>query len=121
MYWHPEGILKVCEGRSPHIGACVDIGYWIRSGIDPREGVRQLGKRLITVQMHDLHAAGPDGHDVPWGTGVGRTRDLIAEIQKLGLKPTMFGLEYSYDWMESLPKVAKCAEYFNQVTLELAK
>jgi len=121
VYWQPEGILKVCEGRSKRIGACADIGYWMRSGIDPVEGVRKLGSRLITVQMHDLHAAGPDGHDVPWGTGVGHTREFIAEVQKLRLKPTMFGLEYSADWLESMPKVAKCAEFFNQVSIDLAK
>ena len=35
VYWNPEGILKACQGRSKRIGACADIGYWMRSGIDP--------------------------------------------------------------------------------------
>ena len=74
VYWQPAGILKACEGRSKRLGACPDLGYWMRSGIDPIQGVRQLKDRLITVHMHDLHARGADGHDVPWGTGVGNTR-----------------------------------------------
>jgi len=120
QYWHPEGILKACEGRSKRIGACGDLGYWMRSGIDPIQAARTLKDRLITVQMHDLHAAGSDGHDVPWGTGVGKTGEFIRQLHRLGIKPTMFGLEYSYDWFESLPKVAQCAEFFNATCLKLA-
>ena len=121
VYWRPEGVLKVCQGRSPRIGACGDVGYWMRAGLDPIEAVKKLGKRLITIQMHDLHAKGPDAHDVPWGTGVGRTEALIAQIHRLGVTPTMFGLEYSYDWYDSMPEIADCIEFFNKVSLETAK
>jgi len=120
VYWNPAGILKACEGRSKRLGACADIGYWMRAGIDPIEGVRQLKDRLITVQMHDLHARGPDGHDVPWGAGVGNTAALLKEIHRLGIRPTMFGLEYSYNWLESMPDIAKCVAFFNRVSLDLA-
>jgi len=120
QYWQPEGVLKACEGRSKRLGACGDLGYWMRSGIDPLQAARTLKDRLITVQMHDLHATGSDGHDVPWGTGVGKTEEFIRELHRLGIKPTMFGLEYSYDWFESLPKVAQCAAFFNATCLKLA-
>ena len=120
VYWHPEGILKVCQGRSKHLGACADLGYWMRSGIDPIEGVRLLKDRLITVQMHDLHELSPEGHDVPWGTGVGRSEEFLREVHRLGLRPTMFGLEYSYNWWESMPEVAQCKAFFDRVSQELA-
>lgn len=110
-YFSPEAVLRACEGRSERLGACADVGYWMRGGIDPVEGVRQLGPRLITLQLHDLHAAGPDGHDVPWGTGVGRTEAVLRELARLRLKPTMIGLEYSGEWLESMPKVAECAKF----------
>jgi L-ribulose-5-phosphate 3-epimerase UlaE len=57
---------------------------------------------------------------VPWGTGVGKFEALIREIHKLGLTPTMFGLEYSHNFLESLPEVTQCAEFFNQLSLKLA-
>ena len=120
VYWNPAGILKACEGRSKRLGACADLGYWMRAGIDPIQAVRQLKDRLITVQMHDLHARGADGHDVPWGTGVGNTEAFLKELHRLGIRPTMFGLEYSYNWLESMPEIAKCIAFFNQVSLELA-
>lgn len=115
QYWRPEGVLKACEGRSKRIGACADIGYWIRSGIDPLQGIRTLGPRLITLQLHDLHTSGPDGQDVPWGTGAGKTEALLTEMARLGLRPTMIGLEYSNDWLESMPKVAQCAQFLKAV------
>ena len=121
QYWNPEGILEVCEGRSKRIGACADLGYWMRAGLDPIAGIRTLGDRLITVQMHDLHELTPEGHDVPWGTGVGQTEAVIKEMHKLGIRPVMFGLEYSYDWLDSMPEIAETIEFFNKVSLELAE
>ena len=67
-----------------------------------------------------LHEAGKSGHDVPWGTGVGRAKEFLVELDRLGIKPTMIGIEYSRDWTESMPKLAKCIEFFNETTLQLA-
>ena len=121
QYWHPEGIMKLCRSRSKRLGACGDLGYWMRSGIDPVEAANMLKHRLITVQMHDLHELNAEGHDVPWGTGAGKTEQFIKEIHRLGIKPTMFGLEYSYNWFESMPDIAKCVEFFNRVSMQLAE
>jgi sugar phosphate isomerase/epimerase len=120
-YWHPDKAMEACKGRSPRIGACVDIGYWLRSGIDPIQGVRTLGDRLMVVQMHDLDEVSPQGQDVPWGTGAGRTRELIGTIHELGLRPTLIEIEYSRDWYESMPKMAQCKAFFDQVVLDLAR
>ncbi|MCX6897442.1 MAG: ThuA domain-containing protein [Verrucomicrobia bacterium] len=119
LYWQPEGVLKACEGRTKHLGACGDLGYWMRAGIDPLKALRTLKDRLITVQMHDLNELMAEGHDVPWGTGVGKTEEFLREMHRLGIKPTMFGLEYSYNWLDSLPEITRCVEFFNDVSLKL--
>jgi type 1 glutamine amidotransferase/sugar phosphate isomerase/epimerase len=119
LYWQPEGVLKACEGRTKRLGACADLGYWMRAGIDPLEALRKLKDRLITVQMHDLNELTPQGHDVPWGTGVGRTEEFLREMSRLGVTPTMFGLEYSYNWLDSLPEIARCVGFFNGVSLKV--
>ncbi|MBN2592909.1 MAG: ThuA domain-containing protein [Sedimentisphaerales bacterium] len=121
VYWNPEGIMKVCRGRSKRIGACGDMGYWMRSGIDPIEAINTLKDRLITIQMHDLHELSPEGHDVPWGSGVGKTEQFIREIHRQGIQPTMFGLEYSYNWFESMPEIAQCIDFFNKISFHLSK
>ena len=120
LYWRPEYVLKACQGRSRRIGAAPDLGYWMRSGIDPIEGIRILKDRLLTLQMHDLHETGPNGHDVPWGTGVGKSAEVFRELHRLGIKPTMIGLEFSHNFTGSMPDVAKCIEFFNGTTLKLA-
>lgn len=119
-YWSPEAIRKVCAGRGPRIGAAADVGYWMRAGIDPVAGIRTLGARLLTLQMHDLNELTPQGTDVPWGSGQGHSEAIFRELQKLGLRPTMIGLEYSKDFDDNTAAVAQCAEYFNQLTLKLA-
>lgn len=118
-YWNPEGILKACEGRSSYIGACADVGYWLRGGVDPVAAVEKLGKRLTTLQLHDLSEAGPQGTDVPWGTGKGRTEDLLRKIREVGTAPVMFGLEYSKNWLTSMPEIKQCAEFFNALSLKV--
>ena len=118
-YWNPEGILKVCEGRSPYIGACVDVGYWLRGGIDPVAGIEKLGKRFITLQLHDLSEVSPQGVDVPWGSGKGRTEEILRKIRELGNAPVMFGLEYSKNWLTSMPEVKQCMEFFNALSLKV--
>jgi len=120
VYWRPEGVLEACKGRTSRLGACVDLGYWMRSGIDPVAAAGLLKERLLTVQMHDLNELTPQGHDVPWGTGAGRSAEFFRELHRLGIRPVMFGLEYSYNWLESMPEVAQCAAFFGKVGSEIA-
>ncbi|HBE22008.1 MAG TPA: hypothetical protein DDW21_00815 [Verrucomicrobiales bacterium] len=119
IYWSPENVLKACEGRSKRIGACPDIGYWLRSGVDPIAAIRLLKDRIITFHMHDLHEVGINGHDVPWGNGAAKCAEIFRELQQLNVKPTMIGIEYAYDWHESMPKIVKCIEFFNETSLKL--
>ncbi len=118
VYWRPEGILKVCKGRSKRIGACPDTGYWLRAGIDPLEGIRKLGDRLITIQPHDLSELSEKGHDVPWGTGKANFGELLQEIHRKGIKPTLIGLEYSHEYSDNMPEMAECVEFINRLKLD---
>ncbi|NUQ65997.1 MAG: ThuA domain-containing protein [Pirellulales bacterium] len=120
-YWRPGGILEACKGRSKRIGACPDTGYWIRSGIDPIEGIRELGSRLITIQPHDVNERSPEAHDVPWGTGKAEFEAMLQEIRRLGIQPTVFGVEYSYDFLDNMPEMAECIEFFDRVARDLAE
>lgn len=113
-YWHPQEVLNVCAGRSPRLGACADVGHWQRSGINPVEGVRLLGRRLLSLHVKDLHEATPDGHDVPWGTGAGNIAGLLAEVRRLGVAPALFGIEYEYHWENNGPEMGQCAEFFHR-------
>ena len=114
-YWHPREVLKACEGRSKRIGACADIGHWQRSGIKPVDGVRMLGERIISFHIKDLNRFGTKkAHDVPWGTGQGGLQETFKEIDRLGIEPTIFGIEYEHNWKNSMPEIAECVKFFKK-------
>ena len=121
VYYDPDKLMEVVEGRSPLIGAACDFGYWIREGIDPLEAIKTLGDRVITLQMHDLNEKSAEAHDVPWGTGVVDLDGILKYLEKENIQPVLFGLEYSYNWNESLPEIKKSIEYFNKKSIELSE
>lgn len=120
-YWCADAVLQTVKGLSPMIGAAPDVGYWLRGGLDPITEIRKLGQRLITLQMHDLDVLTAEGHDVPWGTGAGRSKELLLTMHRLGIKPVMIGLEYSYDWLDSMPEIAQTIGFVNELSLDLAE
>ncbi len=120
-YWNPDTVLKVCEGRSKWIGACADTGHWTRSGIDPLEAVKKLGKagRIRSAHFKDLNEFGNrEAHDVIWGTGVSKAEEVLTELASQGFKGA-FSIEYEYHWENSLPEIKKCVEFFNKTSAEL--
>lgn len=119
-YWHPQEVLKVCEGRSPRLGACADLGHWQRSGIKPLDGVKLLGPRLLSFNFKELNELTPNGHDVPWGTGQGEVAAVLQEVHRLGLRPTIFAIEYEYHWENNTAEIAQCVEFFQRTASEIA-
>jgi type 1 glutamine amidotransferase len=120
VYWDPHNILETCRDRSPLIGACGDLGYWSRAGIHPMDAVRLLGDRLITLQVHDLDGTGPEGKDVAWGEGVLGLDAIIRQLAELGVKPALFGLEFSRAWHRERPEIKQSIEYFDGISQEMA-
>src|SRR5208282_2399909 len=33
IYWNPDAVLAAIKGRTPLMGACADVGHWMRSGL----------------------------------------------------------------------------------------
>jgi type 1 glutamine amidotransferase/sugar phosphate isomerase/epimerase len=118
-YMYPEKIVQITSGRSPLIGAACDFGYWEKEGIDPLKAIKTLGHRVITLQIHDLNKKNSSGHDVPWGTGKTDLDGIFEYLKKENIKPVMFGLEYSYNWNNSLPEIIESINYFNKKSVGL--
>jgi type 1 glutamine amidotransferase/sugar phosphate isomerase/epimerase len=113
VLWHPQNVFDLCKNRGPRIGACGDMGYWMRSGIDPIDAARILKNRLMVVQVHDLNEFSPDGTDVHWGTGIGKTKAFFEELYKLGVRPLDVDVEYSKNFEDNMADCRKCIEFFN--------
>ena len=97
-YWSPDTLIKYTAGFSKRLGACADIGHWVRSGLDPVQMMKKLEGRIFELHMKDLHekpsaeyiafqlsaplpgqprptetgsrTQPPSPHHVPWGTGI---------------------------------------------------
>jgi sugar phosphate isomerase/epimerase len=119
IYWNPDYVLAAIKGRTPLMGACADVGHWIRSGLDPLECIKKLDGHIICLHFKDLNEMGPDAHDVPWGTGVGKTKEIMAELKRQHFHGA-FCVEYEYHWDNSSPEIAQCVKFFNQTCDELA-
>jgi sugar phosphate isomerase/epimerase len=121
-YWNYETTLKACQGRSKWIGSCSDTGHWMRSGIDPVVAIKALGQagRIRSLHFKDLNEMGPNGHDVPWGTGAGKVREILAELAAEGFEGP-FSAEYEYHWDNSVPEIKQSAEWFKKTAAALSK
>ena len=119
VYWNPDTVLEACEARSAVIGACADTGHWVRSGINPLEALKKLEGRIISLHIKDVDRYGADAVDVPWGTGVGNVKALLAEVHRQGIHP-VFSIEYEGQTEDDpLPEVSQCVAYFKNVYEEL--
>lgn len=120
FYWNPDTVLAAVQGRSPLLGACADVGHWVRSGLDPVESLRKLEGRLIALHFKDLDQATLSGHDLPWGTGVSNARGMLAELKRQKFKGAIC-VEYEFNWEDSVPDIAKSVQWFNATCAELVK
>jgi L-ribulose-5-phosphate 3-epimerase len=119
------------------MGSCADTGHWLRSGLDPVECLKKLEGRVITLHFKDLVPEPPKAqaaatgkakkpseskamHDVPWGTGVGNVKAQMVELKRQHFHGA-FGVEYEYNWENSMPEIAECVKFFNTTCAELAK
>jgi sugar phosphate isomerase/epimerase len=118
-YWNPDTVLAAVKGRTPLMGACADVGHWMRSGLDPLECLKKLQGRIICLHFKDLNEMGPEAHDVPWGTGVGKSKELMAELKRQNFHGS-FCVEYEYHWENSSPEIAQCVKFWNDTCAELA-
>ena len=119
-YWNPDTVVEAVKSRSPLLGACADTGHWIRSGIDPVEALKKLEGRVICFHFKDLNERDRKAHDVPWGTGVGKVKDVLAEMKRQEFRGA-FLVEYEHNWENSVPEIAECVKYFNAICAELAQ
>lgn len=103
-YWHPDSVLNAVEGRSQYMGACADIGHWVRSGLDPVECLQKLNGRVFSLHFKDLNEKSPKAHDVIWTTGVSNIEGVLKELKKQKFKG-LFSAEYEYNWTNSVPDI----------------
>jgi len=108
--WDPNYILQVVKNHDRRIGSCADTGHWVRSGIKPVDALRILRGRVVSSHLKDLNEFSPNGHDVPYGTGVSDVPAILDELRRQGFRGSV-SVEYEYHMENSLPEVAQCLAF----------
>ncbi|MGE5612591.1 MAG: ThuA domain-containing protein, partial [Bacillota bacterium] len=72
---NPDDVIKLCQSRSPRIGAAADPTYWLAHDIDPLQAIRTLNSRLFALRL-------------PSPTPL--IESLLTEIHRLNLHPPLF-------------------------------
>ena len=108
--WSPEYIRDQVAKRDPRIGACADTGHWQTSGLDPLYCIKVLKGRVISAHLKDKTEFGPQAHEVPTGTGVGRMALVLAELKAQGFEGNI-SIEFEYNWDHSVPEVTQCISF----------
>ncbi len=119
--WPPDKVLEACKGHTKLIGACCDVGHWMRAKYVPVEQLKKLEGRIEHLHFKDLNEFGPDAHDVAWGTGKGDLKAQLAELKRQNYKGFL-SIEYEYGDLKHLEtNLPKCVEFFDATLTELAK
>lgn len=111
MFWDPDYVLGLVKDRDPRMGACADVGHWVRSGLDPVECIKKLKGRIFDSHMKDLTEFGNvKAHDLPFGQGKSNIAGILAEYHAQGY-PGPLHCEYEHNWETSVPEITQCLDF----------
>ena len=102
-------VLKAIEGHDERIGACADLGHYIRSGEKPTEVIRLLKGRLYGIHLKDFQ----DMQDVTKGVILGKGHldvpaVMAALVQTNFPKTGALSLEYEENPENPLADIRQC-------------
>lgn len=125
-YWNPDTLLKAIDGHSKRIGACADVGHFVRSGLSSLESVKKLKGHIISLHFKDVMPDNAPGNyagygDVVWGTGKVDCAAVMDELKDQGFKG-IFSIEYEKTTGQDLiNNVEKSIRFFSEHASELAE
>jgi inosose dehydratase len=108
-------VLKAIQGHDPRIGACADLGHYIRSAEDPVKAIMLFGDRLYGIHLKDFAEQRKNAKGVILGKG---HLDLVGVYK--ALKKVSFpadgalSLEYEENAKNPLPDVKECVAVANE-------
>lgn len=110
-YWDPEYVLSLVKDRDPRMGACADVGHWVRSGIKPTDAIMILKGRIFDSHIKDLTEFGnPKAHDMIWGTGKSDIPAVLNAYAEIGFWGPL-AAEYEHNWDTNVEEVKQCLEF----------
>ncbi len=114
-YWHPDSVLAAIKGHK-NIGACADLGHWVRSGLDPVKCLNQLKGHIIGIHLKDIaQTSNGRGEDVIVGKGSINFPGVIRELRDQNFNGMVY-VECEHKMDNNVPDIIESIQYFNKVT-----
>jgi len=102
-------VLGACEPYDERIGACADLGHFIRSGEDPVSVIRLLGKRLYGIHLKDFAEMKDKTKGVILGEGHLDVEGVFAALAHVGFPADgCLSLEYEENKDDPTDDIRKC-------------
>lgn len=104
-----DDVLKAISGHHKNIGACADLGHYIRSGEDPVDVIRRLEGRLYGVHLKDFAEKQDKTHGVILGQGQMDVVGVFQALRKVNFPADgCLSLEYEEKANNPLDDVKQC-------------
>ncbi|MEZ6031495.1 MAG: sugar phosphate isomerase/epimerase [Planctomycetaceae bacterium] len=102
-------VLRVIERRDERIGACADLGHYIRSGQNAPEVIRLLKGRLYGIHLKDFAEMKDKTKGVILGKGHLNVAEVFSELHEAGFPANgALSLEYEENEQNPLADIREC-------------
>ena len=71
------------------------------------------GGKVNFQPCSEYHFAFALGHDMPYGTGVGRIGKVLDELKQPRFEGNI-SIEYEYNWDHSVPEIKQCVDFVRE-------
>ena len=104
-------VLRAIEGHDERIGACADLGHYIRSGQKPTEVIRLLKGRLYGIHLKDFAEMKDKTEGVILGKGHMDVRGVFEALHKVGFPSNgAISLEYEENPKDPIDDIRQCVK-----------
>jgi sugar phosphate isomerase/epimerase len=115
-----DEIFAAIDGRHPNLGACVDTGHFIRSGIDPIDAIRRFGARVHGVHLKDFVEPSALADGCILGDGMLDLGAVFGALRELKFSGAL-SLEYEENPEDVVPELAACLRAASQAAERAAR
>lgn len=115
-------VLRAIEGRDERIGACADLGHFIRSGQKPVEVIRLLKGRLYGIHLKDFAEMKDRTEGVILGKGHMDVRAVFAALMDVGFPANgALSLEYEENPKDPIADIKECVAISQKAMADLQR
>jgi len=119
LYDKVVDVLNAVKGRHPHIGACADLGHYIRSGEDPVEVIRVLDKRLFGIHLKDFAEQTAKTKGVILGKGHLDVEGVFRALRQVQFPADgCLSLEYEENPQNPLEDIRQCMQIAHEAAMK---